>query len=56
MVHRRQEETYRRSYVAQCDALEVQFRDEVLWNIERIYFTNDIHELRLEDFSYLGVK
>ncbi|KAI6170504.1 Carm-PH domain-containing protein [Aphelenchoides bicaudatus] len=47
---------FRRSYVAFCDYIEHGFRDEVLWDIERIYFTHHIHEIRLDDFSHLNVK
>lgn len=28
----------------------------MLWDIERIYFTHHIHEIRLDDFSHLSVK
>lgn len=47
---------FRRTYVAFCDYVETNFKDEVLWDIERLYYVNRIHEIRLEDFSHLSVK
>uniref|UniRef100_A0A914GQ65 CARMIL pleckstrin homology domain-containing protein n=1 Tax=Globodera rostochiensis TaxID=31243 RepID=A0A914GQ65_GLORO len=47
---------FRRSYVAHCDCMEQPFRDEVIWDIERIYFVHGQHELDLNDFSHLPAK
>lgn len=47
---------FRRSYVAYCDYNDHSYKDEVVWDIERIYFVHDIHELRLEDFGHLSIK
>lgn len=47
---------FRRSYVAICDYYDQRYKDEVVWDIEHIYFTHDLHEIRLEDFSHLPVK
>ncbi|KAL3125488.1 hypothetical protein niasHT_009937 [Heterodera trifolii] len=47
---------FRRSYVAHCDWLEHPFRDEVIWDIERIYFVHSQHELDLNDFNHLPAK
>uniref|UniRef100_A0A915EGM3 Uncharacterized protein n=1 Tax=Ditylenchus dipsaci TaxID=166011 RepID=A0A915EGM3_9BILA len=47
---------FRRSYVAYCDYHDQPFKDEVVYDVERIYFVHDIHEIRLEDFSHLSVK
>ena len=46
----------RRSYVAICDYYDQRYRDEVVWDFENIYFTHDLHEIRLEDFIHLTVK
>lgn len=47
---------FRRSYVAYCDWADQPFRDEVIWDIERIYFVHGHHELDLNDFSHLTAK
>uniref|UniRef100_A0A915LKP2 Uncharacterized protein n=1 Tax=Meloidogyne javanica TaxID=6303 RepID=A0A915LKP2_MELJA len=47
---------FRRSYVAYCDWMEQPFRDEIIWDIERIYFFHGQHELDLNDFSHLSLK
>uniref|UniRef100_A0A914Y306 CARMIL pleckstrin homology domain-containing protein n=1 Tax=Panagrolaimus superbus TaxID=310955 RepID=A0A914Y306_9BILA len=47
---------FRRSYVAICDYYDQRYKDEVVWDIEHIYFTHDLHEIRLEDFVHLPVK
>ncbi|KAF7635023.1 hypothetical protein Mgra_00005621 [Meloidogyne graminicola] len=47
---------FRRSYVAYCDLMEQPFRDEIIWDIERIYFFHGQHELDLNDFSHLLLK
>jgi hypothetical protein len=47
---------FRRSYVAYCDWMEQPFRDEVIWDIERIYFYHGQHDLDLNDFSHLTTK
>ncbi|KAI1714065.1 protein CARMIL [Ditylenchus destructor] len=47
---------FRRSYVAYCDFHDQPFKDEVVWDVERIYFVHNIREIRLDDFSHLSVK
>ncbi|KAI6179615.1 Carm-PH domain-containing protein [Aphelenchoides besseyi] len=47
---------FRRSYVAFCDYVDHPFKEEVFWDIERIYFSHHIREIRLDDFSHLNVK
>ncbi|KAI6234521.1 Carm-PH domain-containing protein [Aphelenchoides fujianensis] len=47
---------FRRSYVAFCDYVDHPFKEEVFWDIERIYFSHHIKEIRLDDFSHLNVK
>uniref|UniRef100_A0A915PT12 CARMIL pleckstrin homology domain-containing protein n=1 Tax=Setaria digitata TaxID=48799 RepID=A0A915PT12_9BILA len=44
---------FRRSYAAVCDYYDQPFRDEVVWDIEKIYATHGIHILRLDDFTHL---
>ncbi|MCP9260280.1 Leucine-rich repeat-containing protein 16A [Dirofilaria immitis] len=44
---------FRRSYAAICDYYDQPFRDEVVWDIEKIYATHGIHILRLDDFTHL---
>lgn len=47
---------FRRSYVTICDAIEQPFNEEVIWDVERIYFAHKTHEIRLDDFSHLALK
>ena len=47
---------FRRSYVAICDYYDQRYKDEVVWDFEHIYFTHDLHEIRLEDFVHLSIK
>lgn len=47
---------FRRSYVTICDYYEQSYKDEVVWDFEHIYFTHDLHEIRLEDFVHLSLK
>ncbi|VDN18460.1 unnamed protein product [Gongylonema pulchrum] len=44
---------FRRSYAALCDFYDQPFRDEVVWDIEKIYATHGLHILRLDDFTHL---
>ncbi|EFO22296.2 leucine Rich Repeat family protein [Loa loa] len=44
---------FRRSYAAVCDYYDQPFRDEVVWDVEKIYATHGIHILRLDDFTHL---
>lgn len=44
---------FRRSYAAICDYYDQPFRDEVVWDVEKIYATHGIHILRLDDFTHL---
>lgn len=45
--------SYRRTYAALCDFYEQPYRDEVSWDVEKIYTVNKVRELRIEDFSHL---
>ncbi|VDK72331.1 unnamed protein product [Onchocerca ochengi] len=44
---------FRRSYAALCDYYDQPFRDEVVWDVEKIYAIHGIHILRLDDFTHL---
>ncbi|VDN05498.1 unnamed protein product [Thelazia callipaeda] len=44
---------FRRSYAALCDYYDLPFRDEVVWDVEKIYATHGVHILRLDDFTHL---
>uniref|UniRef100_A0AC35TFJ2 Carm_PH domain-containing protein n=1 Tax=Rhabditophanes sp. KR3021 TaxID=114890 RepID=A0AC35TFJ2_9BILA len=47
---------FRRSYAAVCDLYDQPFKDEVVWDIEKIYSASSISVLRLEDFTHLHGK
>ncbi|MFH4973889.1 hypothetical protein AB6A40_000598 [Gnathostoma spinigerum] len=44
---------FRRSYAALCDYYEQPFREEVVWDMEKIYASHSLRILRLEDFTHL---
>ncbi|GMR53449.1 hypothetical protein PMAYCL1PPCAC_23644, partial [Pristionchus mayeri] len=48
--------SFRRTYAALCDLHDQPYRDEVAWDVEKIYTANRIKDLRLEDFSHLQPK
>ncbi|CAD5206165.1 unnamed protein product [Bursaphelenchus okinawaensis] len=47
---------FRRTYVTICDLIDQPYNEEIIWDVDRIYFINKIRDIRLEDFGHLGVK
>uniref|UniRef100_A0A0N5BWB5 Carm_PH domain-containing protein n=1 Tax=Strongyloides papillosus TaxID=174720 RepID=A0A0N5BWB5_STREA len=47
---------FRRSYAAVCDLYDQQVKEEVIWDIEKIYAASSINILKLEDFTHLSSK
>uniref|UniRef100_A0A0N4ZU93 RNI-like protein n=1 Tax=Parastrongyloides trichosuri TaxID=131310 RepID=A0A0N4ZU93_PARTI len=47
---------FRRSYAAICDLYDHQVKEEVIWDIEKIYAASSINVLKLEDFTHLSSK
>ncbi|CEF65531.2 Leucine-rich repeat, ribonuclease inhibitor subtype-containing protein [Strongyloides ratti] len=47
---------FRKSYAAICDLYDQQVKEEVIWDIEKIYAASSISILRLEDFTHLSSK
>ncbi|VDM57931.1 unnamed protein product [Angiostrongylus costaricensis] len=45
--------SFRRTYAALCDYYDQPYREEVSWDVEKIYTVNRIYCLRVEDFSHL---
>ncbi|EYB97063.1 hypothetical protein Y032_0143g2366 [Ancylostoma ceylanicum] len=45
--------SFRRTYAALCDFYDQPYRDEVSWDVEKIYAVNRVRCLRIEDFSHL---
>lgn len=45
--------SFRRTYAALCDYYDQPYREEVSWDVEKIYTVNRICCLRIEDFSHL---
>ncbi|KAJ1374635.1 LRR [Parelaphostrongylus tenuis] len=45
--------SFRRTYAALCDYYDQPYREEVSWDVEKIYTINRICCLRIEDFSHL---
>ncbi|CAI5440048.1 unnamed protein product [Caenorhabditis angaria] len=43
----------KRSYAALCDLYEQPYREEVSWDVEKIYTANRLHDLKIDDFSHL---
>ncbi|NWQ78026.1 CARL1 protein, partial [Columbina picui] len=40
-------------YACVCDWLGFPYREEVQWDVDTIYLTQDTRELNLQDFSHL---
>ncbi|KAK0424292.1 hypothetical protein QR680_008595 [Steinernema hermaphroditum] len=47
---------FRRSYAALCDFYDLPFREEVVWDVEKIYSIHHLRVLRLDDFTHLPIK
>lgn len=47
---------FRRTYVTVCDLIDQPYNEEIIWDVDRIYFINRIKEIRLEDFAHLSPK
>ncbi|CAD6184749.1 unnamed protein product [Caenorhabditis auriculariae] len=45
--------SFRRTYAALCDFYEQPYREEVSWDVEKIYTINKLRDLRIDDFSHL---
>lgn len=45
--------SFRRTYAAMCDFYDLPYREEVSWDVEKIYTINKLRNLRLDDFSHL---
>ncbi|PAV68198.1 hypothetical protein WR25_19346 isoform H [Diploscapter pachys] len=45
--------SFRRTYAALCDFYDQPYREEVAWDVEKIYTINRLRDLRVEDFSHL---
>ncbi|CAJ0946514.1 unnamed protein product, partial [Mesorhabditis belari] len=45
--------SFRRTYAALCDYFDQPYREEVSWDVEKIYTINQVTDLRIEDFSHL---
>ncbi|WKX92118.1 hypothetical protein Q1695_010278 [Nippostrongylus brasiliensis] len=45
--------SFRRTYAALCDFYDQPYREEVSWDIEKIYAVNRLRSLRIDDFSHL---
>ncbi|KAE9421704.1 hypothetical protein Angca_003133 [Angiostrongylus cantonensis] len=45
--------SFRRTYAALCDYYDQPYREEVSWDVEKIYTVNRVYCLRVEDFSHL---
>ena len=43
-------------YLCMCDYFGCQFKEEVCWDVDSIYFTHNITELSLVDFEHLDIK
>ncbi|XP_034542518.1 capping protein, Arp2/3 and myosin-I linker protein 2 [Notolabrus celidotus] len=41
------------SYAALCDFNEMPFREEIQWDVDNIYHTNNLRHFNLQDFSHL---
>lgn len=41
------------TYAALCDYNEMPFREEIQWDVENIYHTNNLRQFNLQDFSHL---
>lgn len=45
--------SFRRTYAALCDFHEQPYREEVSWDVEKIYTANKLRDLKIDDFSHL---
>lgn len=45
--------SFRRTYAALCDFYDQPYRDEVSWDVEKIYTANKLRDLKIDDFSHL---
>ncbi|CAB3407376.1 unnamed protein product [Caenorhabditis bovis] len=45
--------SFRRTYAALCDFYDQPYREEVSWDVEKIYTANKVRDLRVDDFSHL---
>lgn len=45
--------SFRRTYAALCDYYEQPYREEVSWDVEKIYTANKLKDLKIDDFSHL---
>ncbi|XGW24929.1 hypothetical protein V3C99_006403 [Haemonchus contortus] len=45
--------SFRRTYAALCDYYDQPYREEVSWDVEKIYAVNRVRWLRIDDFSHL---
>uniref|UniRef100_UPI0037E94C0F capping protein, Arp2/3 and myosin-I linker protein 2 n=1 Tax=Semicossyphus pulcher TaxID=241346 RepID=UPI0037E94C0F len=41
------------TYAALCDFNEMPFREEIQWDVDNIYHTNNVRQFNLQDFSHL---
>ncbi|XP_020496693.2 capping protein, Arp2/3 and myosin-I linker protein 2 [Labrus bergylta] len=41
------------TYAALCDFNEIRFREEIQWDVDNIYYTNNLKQFKLQDFSHL---
>uniref|UniRef100_A0A1I7U4H1 Carm_PH domain-containing protein n=1 Tax=Caenorhabditis tropicalis TaxID=1561998 RepID=A0A1I7U4H1_9PELO len=45
--------SFRRTYAALCDFYDQPYREEVSWDVEKIYTANKLRDLKIDDFSHL---
>ncbi|EFO99618.1 hypothetical protein CRE_04484 [Caenorhabditis remanei] len=45
--------SFRRTYAALCDFYDQPYREEVSWDVEKIYTANKLKDLKIDDFSHL---
>lgn len=45
--------SFRRTYAALCDYYDQPYREEVSWDVEKIYTANKLKDLKIDDFSHL---
>jgi len=43
-------------YACMCDFYNVTYREEVAWDVDTIYLSQDTKELSLKDFEHLDAK
>jgi hypothetical protein len=49
-------DNFRRAYACMCDYYRQPVRDEVVWDVEKIYASHGARTLRLDDFTHLTPK